>query len=214
MMRKVSTTRAEFLIHKEQIQLAWQGHELLEKKRTVLVKEFMRMVSTVTKHADALQQTAVKASRSLARAEAIAGVEAVHSASLAARGKLTLGMKMVNVMGVKIPQFSRHGIGRSLLERGYAISGTSVSVDEAATAFEDEIETILQLAESELRLTRLSREIQRTSRRLNALEHYLIPQLESELKYIQMALDERERSDHFRMKLIKRALQEKNEQEA
>lgn len=212
-MHKVSTTRAELLIHKEQILLARQGHDLLEKKRTVLVKEFMRTVSTVTKHADVLQQTAVKASRSLARAEAIAGAEAVRSASLAARGQLSLGMRIVNVMGVKIPQFSQTGIGRSILGRGYAIGGTSVSVDEAAASFEDEIEAILQLAESELRLTRLSREIQRTSRRLNALEHYLIPQLESEQKYIQMALDERERSDHFRMKLIKRSLQNKQEEE-
>lgn len=210
-MRKVSTTRAELLAHKEQIALARQGHDLLEKKRTVLMKEFMRVVSSVMEHASALQSTAIKASRALARAEAVAGAEKVRSASLAARSTLSLNLKSVNVMGVKIPQIEQRAVRRSLFERGYAVSGTSVAVDEAASAFEDELDAILQLSESELRLTRLSREIQRTSRRLNALEHHLIPELEAEIKYIQMALDERERSDHFRLKLVKRALRGESE---
>lgn len=211
-MRKTSTTRAELLAHKEQIGLARQGHDLLEQKRTVLMKEFMRVVHSVMEHADALQHTAVKASRALARAEAIAGVEEVRSASLAARSTLPLNLKTVNVMGVKVPQIEQRAVGRGMFSRGYAPEGTSVAIDEAAAAFEEELEAILQLSESELRLSRLSREIQRTSRRLNALEHHLIPQLESELKYIQTALDERERSDHFRMKLIKRSLQRKAEE--
>lgn len=210
-MRKISTTRAELLAHKEQIALARQGHDLLEQKRTVLMKEFMRVVHSVLEHADALQNTAVKASRALARAEAVAGAEEVRSASLAARSTLPLNMKTVNVMGIKIPQIEQRAVGRSMFARGYAPGSTSVAIDEAASAFEDELEAILQLSESELRLTRLSREIQRTSRRLNALEQHLIPQLESEIKYIQMALDERERSDHFRMKLIKRSIQRKAE---
>jgi V/A-type H+-transporting ATPase subunit D len=184
-MRKISTTRAELLAHKEQLILARQGRNLLE------------------------QQSATRASRALARAEAVAGVEAVRSAALAARGDLPLNLKMMNVMGIKIPHIEHRTAARSMMNRGYALSGTSVSIDEAASAFEEEIEAILQLAESELRLTRLAREIQRTSRRLNALENHLIPRLEEEEKYIQNALDERERSDHFRMKLIKGLLQQK-----
>lgn len=208
-MHKVSTTRAELLARSDQLLLAKQGHDLLEQKRTVLMKEFIRVVNNVMQHSEELQQVAVKASHALARAEAVAGVEEVRSAALAARGELTLSITMTNVMGVKIPHIEQRAAARSILERGYAISGTSVSIDEAASAFEEEVEAILQLSESELRLARLSREIQSTSRRLNALEHFLIPQLESECKFIQNALDERERSDHFRMKLIKRALQGK-----
>lgn len=211
-MRKISTTRAELLAHKEQISLARQGRDLLEQKRTVLLKEFMRVVNSIIEHSGVLQDTAQRASRALARAESIAGAEEVRSAALAARSTLPLNLKTVNLMGVKVPQIEQRAVGRSIFKRGYAPSSTSVSIDEAASAFEDELEAILQLSESELRLTRLSREIQRTSRRLNALDHHLIPQLEVELKFIQMALDERERSDHFRMKLIKRTLQEKAEQ--
>jgi V/A-type H+-transporting ATPase subunit D len=98
-----------------------------------------------------------------------------------------------------------------MLDRGYSVTGTSITIDEAASAFEDEIDAIIQLAESELRLTRLAAEIQRTSRRLNALDHLLIPRLESERDFIQIALDERERADHFRLKLMKRILERKRE---
>lgn len=206
-MRNISTTRAELLAHKEQIALARQGRDLLEQKRTVLLREFKRVVDTVLQHADALQQTAARAARSLRRAEALAGTEIVRSAAMAARSDLPLQIGTANVMGVKIPYIEQHMVSRSFLDRGYAITGMSVSVDEAAAAFEEEIESILQLTESELRLARLSREIQRTSRRLNALDHHLIPRLEAELKQIQTALDERERSDHFRFKLIKRIMQ-------
>ena len=87
--------------------------------------------------------------------------------------------------------------------RGYSIVGTSITIDEAAEAFEVQVNAILKLAESELRLTRLASEIQRTSRRLNALDHLLIPRLEAERDYIQMALSEQERSDHFRFKVGK-----------
>jgi V/A-type H+-transporting ATPase subunit D len=73
------------------------------------------------------------------------------------------------------------------------------------------VEAIVRMAETELRLVRLGSEIQRTSRRLNALEHLLIPRLKAERNFIQMALDERERADHFRLKLVKRSLEKKRE---
>jgi len=86
---------------------------------------------------------------------------------------------------------------------------TSVTIDEAAAAFEAEVDSIIQLAESELRLVRLAAEIQRTSRRVNALEHVFIPRLVAERDYIQMALDERERADRFRLKRVAQARQHK-----
>ena len=112
-------------------------------------------------------------------------------------------------MGVKVPHIEQKNVSRPMLERGYSIVGTSISIDEAASAFEVEVEAIIQLAESELRLMRLASEIKRTSRRLNALDHLLIPRLEAERDYIQMTLAERERSDHFRLKLVKRGLERK-----
>jgi V/A-type H+/Na+-transporting ATPase subunit D len=208
-MRKVSCTRMELLARKAQLSLATQGRELLEQKRTALMKEFMRIADTVMEHSDTLQSAAAEARQALARAEAMAGTEALQSAALASRADISIQVTTANVMGVKVPHIEQKGVSRSALGRGYSIVGTSTSIDETAAAFETQVNVILQLAESELRLKRLAEEIQRTSRRLNALEHLLIPRLETELNFIQMALDERERSDHFRLKLVKRILEQK-----
>lgn len=208
-MGSVSATRMQLLAHKAQLALAKQGLELLEQKRTALMKEFMRIADTVMERSDVLQHTAARARQSLARAEAMAGSEAVRSAAMAARTDLPLEVKTANVMGIKVPQIEQRQVARPALARGYSIVGTSLTIDEAAAAFEAEVDAIIQLAESELRLNRLAAEIQRTSRRLNALDHMLIPRLEAEMDYIQMMLDERERADHFRLKLVKRALERK-----
>jgi len=210
-MSNVSVTRMELLTRKVQITLASQGRDLLEQKRTALMKEFMRTADTAMERSDALQVSATEANQSLARAEAWAGAETVRSAALASRGGFSLEVTNRSVMGVRVPHIEQRSASRSFLERGYSIVGTSVAIDEAASAFEREVEAIIQLAEIELRLTRLGEEIQRTSRRLNALEHFLIPRLKAERDFIQMALDERERADHFRLKLVKRSLERKRE---
>ena len=205
-MSTVSVTRMELLARRAQISLASQGRDLLEQKRTALLKEFLRMADTAMERSDALQFTAANARHALARTEAIAGTEAVRSAALASRAELPLDVTAARVMGVKVPHIEQKRVARSMLSRGYAITGTSITIDEAASAFESEVEAIIELAEMELRLTRLAEEIQRTSRRLNALEHFLIPRLKAECDFIQMVLDERERADHFRLKLVKRTL--------
>ncbi len=208
-MRNVSATRMELLARKAQIALARQGRDLLEQKRSALLKEFMRTADTALERSNALQSFAMQASQCLARAIAMAGTEAVRAAALASRNGIRLEVTPRSVMGVKVPHIEQKGVLRSFLQRGYSIVGTSTVIDEAASAFEHEVEAMIQLAEIELRLLRLGDEIRRTSRRLNALEHFLIPQLVAEMKFIQMALDERERADHFRLKLVKRSLERK-----
>jgi V/A-type H+-transporting ATPase subunit D len=199
----------ELLARKAQIALARQGRDLLEQKRSALLKEFMRTADTALERSNALQSFAMQASQCLARAIAMAGTEAVRAAALASRNGIRLEVTPRSVMGVKVPHIEQKGVLRSFLQRGYSIVGTSTVIDEAASAFEHEVEAMIQLAEIELRLLRLGDEIRRTSRRLNALEHFLIPQLVAEMKFIQMALDERERADHFRLKLVKRSLERK-----
>jgi V/A-type H+-transporting ATPase subunit D len=208
-MSSVSVTRMDLLARKAQIALASQGRDLLEQKRTALLKEFLRTADTALERSDALQQTAASARQALARAETMAGTEAVRSAALASRSAFRLDVTTASVMGVRIPHIEQKRVARSILERGYSIVNTSITIDETASAFEEEVEAILQLAEIELRLTRLGDEIQRTSRRLNALDQFLIPRLEAERDFIQTALDERERADHFRLKLVKRGLERK-----
>jgi V/A-type H+/Na+-transporting ATPase subunit D len=205
-MRKVSCTRMELLSIEAQISLAKQGYDLLEQKRTALMNELLQVADTVYTHNEMLQQAADEARQSLARAERCAGVEAVHSAAIATRAELPLQVTAVNVMGVKVPHIEQRRVSRSALGRGFSIVGTSTTIDEAAEAFETQVNAMIQLAESELRLKRLAVELRQTTRRLNALEHFLIPEMIAERDLIQMTLDERERTDHFRLKMVKRVI--------
>jgi V/A-type H+-transporting ATPase subunit D len=210
-MSNVSVTRMDLLAREAQIVLARQGRDLLEQKRAALMKEFMRTANIALEQSDTLQSFAANANRLLARSESMAGAESVRSAALASRGGFKLEVTTRSVMGVRIPHITQTNASRSFWERGYSFVGASTSIDETASAFEREVEAIIQLAEIELRLARLGDEIQHTSRRLNALDHFLIPRLKAERDFIQMALDERERADHFRLKLVKRSLDQKRE---
>ncbi|MCC6189782.1 MAG: V-type ATP synthase subunit D [Anaerolineales bacterium] len=206
-MASLSATRMELLAKKAHLALAEQGQDLLEQKRLALLRELLSVVDRVVAGREQLQAAALAARRALARAEAFAGGEAVRSAALAARADLPIQVQTANVMGVSVPTIERKRVDRSLLGRGYALTGTPVTIDEAAGAFEAEVNQLLELAESELRLTRLAAEIQRTSRRANALEYVLIPRLAAERDAIALALDERERADHFRLKRVKQVLE-------
>lgn len=212
-MQKTSTTRMELLAKKAQMALANQGRELLEQKRSALMRELLREAESALAGSDALYRAAGAAQQALARAEVAAGPEAVRSAAMATRGELALEVRTTNVMGVSVPVIEQKRVARLALGRGYSPTGTSVTIDEAASAFEAEVETIIQLAQSQLRLARLAAEIQSTSRRVNALEHVLIPRLTAECAHILMALDEAERADHFRLKRVRQALQRRNERD-
>jgi V/A-type H+-transporting ATPase subunit D len=210
-MPTTASTRMQLLAKKAQLALADQGRELLEQKRSALMRELLREAESTLAGSDALQRAAGEARRALAHAEVVAGPEAVRSAAMATRGELTLEVRTTKVMGVSVPVIEQKHVARPALGRGYSPTGTAVAIDEAAAAFEGEVETILQLAQSQLRLARLAAEIRGTSRRVNALEHVLIPRLTAEYDFILMALDEAERADHFRLKRVKQTLQRRNE---
>lgn len=206
MEERVSATRTELLAKREQIELAAQGRDLLKEKRNALMKELMRIADTVLRGSDVLEQVAGEARHALVRAQAIDGPEAVQSAALAARGEVPLDVEGTYVMGVPVPLIEPQPVARGLLKRGYSPTGASGRIDEAAARFEEEVELIIELAAREARLRRLIDEVRRTSRRVNALEHILIPRLEAQRDRIQMVLEEREREDHYRLKRVKQKL--------
>jgi V/A-type H+-transporting ATPase subunit D len=205
-MAKISPTRMALLGLKSQIALTRQGYDLLDKKRTALMQEMMQLVDTVITDADSLQDVAADARQALAHAETEVGPEAVRAAALSSPGEFPVEITTKNIMGVKVPQIEQKPVCHECLDRGYSLTGTPISIDEAADAFESEVEAILRLADSELRLKRLHAEVQNTSRRLNALEYVVLPRLKTDSSYVQSALNERERSDHFRLKMAKRLL--------
>jgi V/A-type H+-transporting ATPase subunit D len=205
-MEQVTATRAELLQKKGQILLARQGRDLLKEKRNALMQELMRTASQAMKHGQELERQVGQAEASLAVAEALDGPEAVRSAGLAAQGRLSLAIRVVNLMGVAIPRFEQKSAARGPLDRGYSLPAVSERIEAAATAFEWLIDLAVRLAESELRLRRLAAEIGQTTRRVNALENVLIPRLEAERNAIQLVLEEREREDLFRLKRVKNKL--------
>lgn len=195
----------DLLARKQQIDLAEQGLDLLQQKRAALMRELMQVADRVMADVDELAEAAREARLALAWAESMAGTAAVRSAALANRSELPLTVETTNIMGVQVPVIEQKQLAHSVLGRGYALAGTSVTIDEAASAYEFLVERLLELAESQLRLQRLADEVQQTSRRTNALEHVTLPRLKRERDYIERTLDERERAEHFRLKRVKRA---------
>jgi V/A-type H+-transporting ATPase subunit D len=202
-MEQVRATRAELLAKKRLIALARQGRDLLSEKRNALLQELMRTAEQVLRESSELERSVGESAVALALAEALDGPEAVRSAAFAAGGQVALDVTGVNIMGVPVPLIEKKSVARSPLDRGYSMSGVSSRIDAVAEAFEAQLDLVIELAASEMRLRRLAEEIGRTTRRVNALDHVLIPRLKAERDYIQMVMEEREREDLFRLKRVK-----------
>lgn len=206
----ISTTRSELLARKRQIELTQAGYDLLDKKRLALMQEILRLQEEVVACAARLEISTDQARRALAKAEALIGEEGVGSAAMGKKHELDTDVVDSLLMGVHVPRISAPTAQRHFHERDIGVIGTSLVVDEAASAYEQNVDIIVQLADGELQLRKLMTEIFKTTRRLKALEHIIIPRLRAEYKYIGNALEERERSGHFSLKLAKKLLARKH----
>jgi V/A-type H+-transporting ATPase subunit D len=203
-MEQISPTRTELLTRRAQIHLARQGAELLRGKREALVREFLSELQRFMDTRDALLKAFSESKQSLMRALAIDGSEAVASAGLASRRPIELDTKERNIWGTRIVEVSTDYAPRFADERPFTTAGTSTRIGETAERFEAVLELILRVAPLDRKLGRLAEEIRRTSRRLNALEQRLLPELTEQVQYIRSVLDQREREDVFRLKHLKR----------
>ncbi len=202
-MEQVPITRSALLARRGRLDLAKRGLELLEQKRDRLLDEFRDAAQHVLTEAGELDRAVGAGRRALIAAEVADGPEIVGSAALAARRDLVVSARPVTVMGVRIAEIDYAPLGRPRMGRGYTAAGSTAHVDEVAAAFEGVAEQVLRLAAHEVRIRRLSDEIRKTSRRVNALENTLIPRLEVEIRWIASRIEERERQDRFRLKRIK-----------
>jgi V/A-type H+-transporting ATPase subunit D len=184
--------------------------DLLKKKRDALLIEFMSVMDETLRLSSVLQKTANEAQYSLAMAQSVDGSVSLRSASLATKGEITIDMTGTKIMGVSVPVVTKgESPVRTSFTRGYAITGVSSRIDETADRFERVLDVIIEYADIETRLKRLGEEIQKTNRRVNALEQITVPQLKEQVAYIRMTLDERAREDLFRLKKVKNKIERK-----
>lgn len=205
-MDQAAATRTHLLTLRAQIRLAGQARDLLDDKRKQLMEEFRKVSQVVLEASDALEGAATRAVGTLRWAEALDGPEAVASAAIAASGEIFLEAGTVSVAGVRVPQIEHVAVGRARADRGYSPAATSVRIDAVADGFESALELIVHVAADELRLRRLAAEIGTTTRRVNALDHVLIPALEEQHRRVRAVLDEHEREDNFRLRRVKALL--------
>src|SRR5512137_2287955 len=209
-MEEVRPTRAELLERRAQIGLAQQGMDLLKQKRDALLIEFMGVMDETLRLSDSLGKTVREAQYSLAVAQAVDGTVALRSAGLATRGEIVVDMTGTKIMGVSVPVVTKGDSPlKSSFTRGYSVTGVSSRVDETAEKFEGILDVIIEYADIETRLKRLGEEINKTNRRVNALEQVTIPALHEQVSYISQTLDERAREDLFRLKKVKKKIEKK-----
>jgi len=206
----ISITRSQLLATKQQLGLTQQGYDLLDKKRLALMQKIIELQDEVVEKAKNLQKLTNRAQVSLARAESFVGEGRVKAASLGQYEESPIEINHSVVMGVQVPRIQSSESRNKKASQVTSFNSTSTMVEEAGNAFNKNVDGIIQLADGEIQLAVLMREILHNTRRLKALELIVIPRLQGEYSYIRDELDERERADHFRLKLAKEVIERKN----
>ncbi len=206
--KDVKPTRSELLRVKKKIKLTETGHKILKMKRDGLVMEFFKILEQAKEIRQKVISDYERAMEKIAIAKAVDGVIAVQSAAFALKAHPEITLRSKNIMGLVVPEIEAVTISSKMDERGYGVIGTSTHIDEAAKAFEDLVETIMLAAEIETTMKRLLEEVEKTKRRVNALEHRIIPDLEEAEEFIEFRLEEMERENIFRLKRIKQKAEE------
>ncbi|QLH74875.1 MAG: V-type ATP synthase subunit D [Methanomassiliicoccales archaeon] len=201
--REVKPTRSELLEIKRKIKLTKSGYKILKMKRDGLIIEFFKILEQAKQVREKVTKNYEIAMEKIAIADAVDGVIAVKSAAYALKTKPEIKLRSKNVMGLVVPEIEANSIRTPMDQRGYGVVGTSVYIDEAAKAFEDLVETIIEAAEIETTMKKLLDEIEKTKRRVNALEFKVIPELQEAEAFIRLRLEEMERENTFRLKRVK-----------
>jgi V/A-type H+-transporting ATPase subunit D len=213
-MQALSATRSELLARRTRIALATQGRDLLKEKRAALLVEFGRLSTGVLEAVETLGRRAAESAGALSSAVAFDGPEAVGSAAMAASDEIATRLSPKVVAGVSVVELEHERISRARTARGYSLAATTPRIDVAAASFERQLDLLLDVAASELSLRRLAGEISRTTRRVNALEHVVVPRLERERNAIAVVLAERELEDRIRLRRARAAGRRRRSREA
>ncbi len=203
MLIEVKPTRSVLIETKKKIKLARTGHKLLKMKKDGLIMEFFRVLKKARDVRSKIAHDYEEAYDKLSETKSIDGSFTVKSAAMAGMQEPKANVQFKNVMGIPVPLVEATYARRKIGERGYGVIGTSARIDETAGKYEILVEDVLMAAEIETTMRRLIEEIDKTKRRVNALEFKVIPELEAIEALIKLRLEEMERENIFRLKKIK-----------
>ena len=190
MILKVSPTRISLLNLKKDLKTAKKGHKLLKDKRDGLVKKFMATIYETRDLRRSVENRLGSAFDSYLRAATMNSRLSLDEAFLLPNAKIDLKIEIKNIMSVKIPEFSISKQGSAF---SYGLLETTGDLDNAISKYDEVFVDVIKLAQLEKTAENLAVEIEKTRRRVSALENVMIPNLEETIKFISMQLDERAR---------------------
>ena len=200
----VTPTRMVLNQLKVRLKTARRGHKLLKDKRDELMRQFMDVVKLNKQLRTRVEEGLTAAFSSLQVASAIMSPEMLEQALLYPRQSVELGLTYKNIMSVNVPQYSFQTKNNDPSEiYPYGFAQTSGELDDALDKMARVFEDMLELAQVEKTMQLLAEEIEKTRRRVNALEYVMIPELESNIKYIAMKLEENENATKVRLLKVK-----------
>jgi V/A-type H+-transporting ATPase subunit D len=206
-VENISPTRINLIQTKKTLRLAISGRDILERKRDILIRELRRSIYDAENAREKLNEALVKAYDSLRSASMVTGAEAVERTAFGSGLKADFLFDSKSIMGVEVPIVEFQGPAEAKPDYGFA--GTSAALDEAFKKFYSILSLIAELAEHEGTSFQIANDIGRTQRRVNALNHVLIPLYRQTVKQIESVLEEKEREEFVRTKRIKRMIEER-----
>ena len=210
--KQVNPTRMELTRQKRKLSTAVRGHKLLKDKRDELMRQFLELVRVNKQLRENVEAGLTGAAQNFALARSTMKDQVLDTALLAPSQEVTLEASEKNVMSVQVPLFEIKT--RSADESNiysYGLAFTSSDLDEAVKSLADVLPDLLKLAEIEKSCQLMAAEIEKTRRRVNALEYVMIPQFEETIRFITMKLDENERGSLTRLMKVKDMIQERAE---
>lgn len=200
----VNPTRMELTNLKKKLKTATRGHKLLKDKRDELMRQFIDLVRENKELRRKVEKGIEEANAHMSVARSVMSDENLNVALMLPMQEMSLEITEKNVMSVMIPVFEskfKTADENDIYSYGYAF--TSSDLDDAVKSLSDIMPQMLRLAEVEKSCQLMASEIEKTRRRVNALEHVMIPQYEETIKYIKMKLDENERGTITRLMKVK-----------
>ena len=211
-MRKSTVTPTRMVLNqlKGRYRTAKRGHKLLKDKRDELMRQFLDIVRLNKELREKVEEGLTNAFSSLTVASAIMSPEFLEQALLYPRQEIELERSFKNIMSVNVPRYTFKTKSQDPSEiYPYGFAQTSGELDDALGALAKVFEEMLKLAEVEKSMQLMAEEIEKTRRRVNALEYVMIPELEENIKYITMKLEENENSTKVRLLKVKDMVLEK-----